>query len=168
MSFSIQRMFLINKPENEEYYGELSLTVDSSKSLTFTIGYQGKLRVNYGDGITETLNSTSFASKSHTYYDSTITFEYIGDETGYHPYAISVYSESGELLGHLYDPNEILIINNPLVVKCNIGDKFILTDRLSLLSAFGCSVESIAPPIKGQVKDDIVTVNDNFARIDVE
>ena len=58
---------LLNKPNNEEY-GELSLTVDSSKSRTFTIRYQGKLRVNYGDGITETLNSpTSITSNNHTY-----------------------------------------------------------------------------------------------------
>ena len=60
-------MFLINNPENEEYGGELSLTVDSSKNKTFTIRYQGTLQVNYGDGITETLNSTSLTSKSHTY-----------------------------------------------------------------------------------------------------
>ena len=57
---------LLNKPKNEEY-GELSLTVDSSKSRTFTIKYQGKLRVDYGDGITEKLTSKSFTSKSHTY-----------------------------------------------------------------------------------------------------
>ena len=65
MSFSIQKM-LLNKPNNEEY-GELSLTVDSSKSRTFTIRYQGKLQVDYGDGITETLRSTSSTSKSHIY-----------------------------------------------------------------------------------------------------
>ena len=62
---NIQKM-LLTKPKNEEY-GELSLTVDSSKSRTFQIRYQGKLRVDYGDGITETLNSTSSTSKSHTY-----------------------------------------------------------------------------------------------------
>ena len=66
MSFSIQKM-LLNKPKSEEEYGELSLTVDSSKSRTFTIRYQGKLRVDYGDGVTETLKSTSSTSKSHTY-----------------------------------------------------------------------------------------------------
>ena len=66
MSFSIQKM-LLNGPKNEEEYGELSLTVDSSKSRTFKIGYQGKLQVNYGDGVTETLNSKSYTSKSHTY-----------------------------------------------------------------------------------------------------
>ena len=65
MSFSIQRMLLNNK-KNEDY-GELSLTVDSSKNKTFTIRYQGKLRIDYGDGVTEALNSTSSTSKSHTY-----------------------------------------------------------------------------------------------------
>ena len=64
---NIQKMLLINKPKNEEFGGELSLTVNSSNSPTFTIGYQGTLRVNYGDGITETLKSTTSASKSHTY-----------------------------------------------------------------------------------------------------
>ena len=62
---NIQKM-LLTKPKNEEY-GELSLTVDSSKSLTFQMKYQGKLRVDYGDGITETLNSTSFTSNNHKY-----------------------------------------------------------------------------------------------------
>ena len=63
---NIQKMLLINKPKNEEF-GELSLTVDSRDYRTFTIGYQGTLRVNYGNGIIETLNSTDPTSKSHRY-----------------------------------------------------------------------------------------------------
>jgi hypothetical protein len=67
MSFSIQRMFLINKPKNEEY-GGLSLTVDSSKNWNFFIRYQGTLRVDYGDGTIETLKSTSSTStKRHQF-----------------------------------------------------------------------------------------------------
>ena len=66
MLYNNTQKMLLNKPKNEEY-GELSLTVDSAKSNSFQMKYQGKLRVNYGDGITETLNSISHTSKSHTY-----------------------------------------------------------------------------------------------------
>lgn len=173
MSFSIQKMLLTTKSENEKEYGELSLTVDSDKYRTFTIGYQGTLQVNYGDGITETLNSTSLTSKSHTYPECTITFEYSKSETDWQPpypvYAVSVYSESGELLGHLYDPNEILIINNPLVVGCNIGDKFIVADPLGLITTIGCDTEFIHDnPIKGQEMDLIVTAGDRDAKVSIE
>lgn len=69
MSFSTQKMLLTNKPENEEEYGELRLTVDSSKyHYAFRMNYQGTLRIDYGDGTTETLKSpTSIASRYHSY-----------------------------------------------------------------------------------------------------